>query len=261
MHILRVLRAFVRVNLQQDLAYRSDIAMQIILSLFWTLWELAGLGVIFANTPSIAGWNIWELIALSGMWRLVNGFMISVVWPNTELFNRGVREGTLDYMFLLPLNSQLHVSVRRMTIWRVWDTLMALAFIIIGLSNSTQITTLANVASFVVLTLVGVVIIYSLWIVLIALTFWFTKFDNNVTLLSALTNTGRFPATVYPVWLRLIVTFLVPIAVATTVPLQALRGELPLWQVAGFVLLGVAAVFVSSRVWKVGSRKYSGASA
>ncbi len=261
MHILRVLRAFIRVNLQQDLAYRSDIAMQIVLSLFWTLWEIASLGIIFSNTPSIAGWSIWELIALSGMWRLVNGFMISIVWPNTELFNRGVREGTLDYMFLMPLNSQFHVSVRRITIWRIWDVLMAAIFIAVGLSNSAQITTLPNIISFVVLTLTGLVIIYSLWIVLIALTFWFTKFDNNVTLLSALTNTGRFPATVYPAWLRLIVTFVIPIAVATTVPLQALRGELEVWQILGFVLIGVLAVFVSSRIWKVGSRKYSGASA
>ena len=72
---------------------------------------------------------------------------------------------------------------------------------------------------------------------------------------------GRFPATVYPAWLRLIVTFVIPIAIATTVPLQALRGELEVWQILGFVLIGVLAVFVSSRIWKVGSRKYSGASA
>ena len=61
---------------------------------------------------------------------------------------------------------------------------------------------------------------------MIAATFWFIKFDNNVTILQALLDTGRYPSTVYPFWLRLIVTFVVPIAVATTVPLQALRGEL-----------------------------------
>ncbi len=73
--------------------------------------------------------------------------------------------------------------------------------------------------------------IYSLWVVLIALTFWFVKFDNNVTILQALMDTGRYPVSVYPAWLRLIVTFVVPIAVATTVPMQALRGQLGGWQV------------------------------
>jgi ABC-2 type transport system permease protein len=97
--------------------------------------------------------------------------------------------------------------------------------------------------------------------VLIALTFWFTKFDNNVTLLSALADTGRFPATVYPIWLRVIVTFVIPIAVATTVPLQALRGDLPWWQIVLALAVGLVASFLSSQLWKAGVRRYSGASA
>ena len=86
--------------------------------------------------------------------------------------------------------------------------------------------TALNILTFILLTISGAIVIYSLWIVLIALTFWFTKFDNNVTILQALLDSGRYPATVYPAWLRIIVTFIIPIAVATTVPLQALRGDL-----------------------------------
>ena len=89
-------------------------------------------------------------------------------------------------------------------------------------------------------------ILYSLWIVLIAATFWFIKFDNNVTILQALLDTGRYPATVYPAWLRVIVTFVVPIAVATTVPLQALRGDLTGWQVLLF--LGISAASFLARL-------------
>ena len=39
----------------------------------------------------------------------------------------------------------------------------------------------------------------------------------------------------------MIVTFLIPIAVATTVPLQALRGDLSGLQVLGFLAIGLAA--------------------
>ena len=85
---------------------------------------------------------------------------------------------------------------------------------------------------------------------MIAATFWLTKFDNNVTILQALLNTGRYPASVYPYWLRMIITFLVPVAVATTVPLQALRGELGLGQIVFF--LGISAASFSGRLagWK-----------
>jgi ABC-2 type transport system permease protein len=103
-------------------------------------------------------------------------------------------------------------------------------------------------------------VIYSLWIVLIAATFWFIKFDNNVTILQALLDSGRYPATIYPGWLRLIVTFVVPIALATTVPMQALRGDLNGWQILLFLGVSAASFLVAWRVWKAGIKKYSGAS-
>jgi len=125
---------------------------------------------------------------------------------------------------------------------------------------SEQVATPLSVLSFLVLAASGIAVLYSLWIVMIAFTFWFVKFDNNVTILHALMDAGRYPATIYPAWLRMIVTFIIPIAVATTVPLQALRGDLLGWQVLQFIGIGVVSILLSSRVWKAGVKRYSGAS-
>ena len=119
----------------------------------------------------------------------------------------------------------------------------------------------SSVVQFTLLAFSGTIILYSLWIVMIALTFWFIKFDNNVTILQAMLDTGRYPATVYPPWLRMIVTFIVPVAVATTVPLQALRGELSGLQVLLYLAIGAAAFWLSTRIWRAGVKRYSGASA
>jgi ABC-2 type transport system permease protein len=81
-----------------------------------------------------------------------------------------------------------------------------------------------------------------------------------VTILQALMDAGRYPATVYPAWLRIIVTFIIPIAVATTIPLQALRGDLDAARVVLFFVIGIASFWVASRVWKSGLKQYSGAS-
>ena len=123
-----------------------------------------------------------------------------------------------------------------------------------------EVTSAAQILTFMLLSLSGMIVIYSLWIVLIALTFWFVKFDNNVTILQALMDAGRYPATVYPAWLRVIVTFIIPIAVATTIPLQALRGELSVIQVLTFLGVSVLSFLIATRVWKTGLKQYSGAS-
>jgi len=260
MHTLKLFITLFKLNVQQELAYRADALVNILLNLTWLGWELLSLSIIFSNTATLGGWGPGELIALLGVFRLINMLMAALIWPNTERFNTGVRDGTLDYTFLQPVNSLFLISFSRIVIWRAWDFILAMTLILSGLRLSGDSATPLNVVSFLFLVASGAAIIYSLWIVMIAFTFWFVKFDNNVTILQALLEAGRYPATVYPVWLRLIVTFVVPIAVATTVPLQALRGDLQGWQIMVFLGVSAASVFVASRVWKAGVRRYSGAS-
>lgn len=259
MNTLRLLGTLLKINIQQELAYRSDTVVNILLSLMWLGWELLSLNIIFSNTPTLGGWGPGDLIALLGVWRLVNTLMAALIWPNTEKFNASIRDGSLDYTLLQPANSQLLVSFSRIVIWRVWDIALAAALIATGISMNPPGAAL-NVVSFLLLTVSGALIIYSLWIALISCTFWFVKFDNNVTILQALMDSGRYPATVYPVWMRLIVTFVVPVAVATTVPLQALRGELGPWQILMFLGIGAVCLMVAAQIWKIGVRRYSGAS-
>jgi len=260
MYYLRLISTFIKINLQMSLAYRSEAVSEIVLDIIWLAWELLSLQIIFSNTVSLGGWGRGELIALLGVLMMVNTFMSALIWPNTEKFNASVRDGSLDYMLLQPVNSMFLVSFSRITVWRLVDLILAIALITVGVNMAGEVTTPLNILMFTVLTISGSMVIYSLWIVLIAFTFWFTKFDNNVTILQALTDTGRYPVTVYPWWLRVIVTYIVPIGLATTVPVQALRGELTGWNVLVFIGVSVVAFFIATRVWKVGVKKYSGAS-
>lgn len=260
MYFLRLIGTLLKINIQMSVAYRADTIINILLNLMWLGWELLSLNIIFSNTSTLGGWGIGELIALLGVFRLVNTLMVGLLWPNTEKFNASVRDGSLDYTLLLPANSQFLVSFARITVWRAWDLVLALILITVGINMSGDTTSLLSILKFLALTVSGAVVIYSLWIVLIAFTFWFTKFDNNVTILQALLDSGRYPATIYPAWLRIIVTFIVPIAVATTVPLQALRGDLSGMDVLIFLGVGIASFVVAALVWKFGVRRYSGAS-
>jgi len=268
MRALKLIQTFLKVNLQIALAYRVDTLVNILINLMWLGVELIGLQIIFSNTDRLAGWGPGELVSLLGVFRLVNMLMASVIWPATEKFNTSVRDGTLDYTLIQPANSLFLVSFSRIILWRVWDLALAIGLIVVGMRMSARdlasltsgVVSITSLMSFMVLLASGALVLYSLWVVLIALTFWFVKFDNNVTILQALLDSGRYPATVYPPWLRIIVTYLVPIAVATTIPMQGLRGDLSALQVFVFLGVGLASFLVALRVWKAGVRQYSGAS-
>jgi len=186
MQTLKLLSAFFKVNVQMSLAYRADTVVNILLNLMWLGWELLSLNIIFSNTETIGGWGFGELIALLGVFRLVHTLMIALIWPNTEKFNQSIRDGSMDYTLLQPINSMFLVTFSRITVWRIWDLILAIVLITVGINISGDTVTPLNILTFILLTVSGAVVIYSLWIVLIALTFWFTKFDNNVTILQAL---------------------------------------------------------------------------
>jgi len=260
MHTLKLLSAFFKVNVQLALAYRADTIVNILLNIMWLGWELLSLSIIFNNTTTLGGWGLPELIALLGVFRLVNTMMVALIWPNTERFNQSIRDGSMDYTILQPANSMFLVTFSRITVWRIWDLVLAIVLMVVGINMSGDLITPLHILSFILLAISGMIVIYSLWIILIAFTFWFTKFDNNVTIMQALMDSGRYPVTVYPVWMRIIVTYIIPIAVATTIPLQALRGELSIQKIVIFFMVAVVSFTVASQVWKSGLKRYSGAS-
>lgn len=260
MHQLNLIKTFLKVNLQIALAYRADTVINLLINLMWLGWELLGLSIIFSNTDTLAGWGPGELVALLGVFRLVNVLMASLIWPATEKFNTSVRDGSLDYTLIQPANSLFLISFSRIVVWRIWDLILAFILVAVGIQMSGGAPSLPSLIAFLLLAVSGALVIYSLWVVLIALTFWFTKFDNNVTILQALLDSGRYPVTVYPPWLRIIVTYLVPIALATTIPLQGLRGDLSALQVLIFLGVGAISFRVALWVWKAGVRQYNGAS-
>jgi ABC-2 type transport system permease protein len=72
---------------------------------------------------------------------------------------------------------------------------------------------------------------------------------------------GRWPVSLYPGWLRYGLTFVVPVAFATTVPAEALTGRLTWETSVGAVVFAIVLLLVSRLFWRVGLRHYAGASA
>src|SRR5919108_6577712 len=141
MNVLKLLSAFLKVNIQMSLAYRADAVVNILLNVMWLGWELLSLSIIFNNTDTIGGWDFGELIALLGVFRLVHTLMIALIWPNTEKFNQSIRDGSMDYTLLQPINSMFLVTFSRITVWRVWDLVLAIVLIVVGITMAADITT------------------------------------------------------------------------------------------------------------------------
>jgi ABC-2 type transport system permease protein len=138
---------------------------------------------------------------------------------------------------------------------------VGIVVIVVALFEGGVNISLWGALGFVVALLAGGIIIYSFILILSTLAFWYTKIENILVIFQSMYEAGRWPVTIYPGWLRMMLTFIVPIAFAITVPAEALTGRL-VWSVLlGAVALAVILLAGSRWFWKFGIRHYTGASA
>jgi ABC-2 type transport system permease protein len=71
---------------------------------------------------------------------------------------------------------------------------------------------------------------------------------------------ARYPLGLYPGWLRLVLTWIIPVGMITTLPAQALTGAASPWALAGMLALAVALTLASSALFRYGIRQYKSAS-
>ena len=261
MRPLRLMALFLRVGALNELQYRANFWLQLLQSAIALGTGLAVLGLVFSQTTALNGWSSSELIAVMGVHLLMGGLIGALVQPNMERLRNDIRQGTFDFVLTKPEDVQVLASMREIRIWSAVDVIVGAVVLVVGLGQLGRSIGLLDALAFGVLLIVGFLMIYCFWLILTTVAFWIVRVDEIHELFEGLYQSGRWPVTIYPGWLRLSLTFLVPIAFAITVPAQALTGRLTLEWAAGALAFGAIALYATRRFFQFGLKSYSGASA
>jgi ABC-2 type transport system permease protein len=201
------------------------------------------------------------MLALVGVYFITGGLIGLVIQPSLEQFINSVRDGTLDFTLVKPEDSQFLVTFQVVNIWKSIDIVLGCAVLLSALVKLAVRISLAQAAGFGLMLVAGAILIYSFWVILAALSFWFVRVENILVIFQSMYEAGRWPVSLYPGWLRFALTFIVPVAFATTVPAEALTGRLTNDTLLAGVLAAFLLFLLSRIVWRIGLRQYSGASA
>ncbi len=258
---LRLLATFFRLGAMNELQYRTNFWLQLGRTGIDLGAALFAVYVVYGHTDQLNGWQAAELIALLGVWTLMSGLVGLVVQPGMERLVEDVREGTLDFTLTKPEEAQVLVSIGQVRVWRLVDVAVGAAVIAGALAWLGRRTGLEEAGVFALTLCSGGAIIYSFWLMLSTVSFWFVRVGNILMVFHSLYRAAKWPVTIYPGWMRMVLTFVVPVAFAVTVPAGALVGRLPGEWLAGTVALAAAMLVLSRLFWQAGLRRYSGASA
>jgi ABC-2 type transport system permease protein len=257
---LRVGFLYLKVAAMNDLQYRANMVIQIIQALVALATGLVSLVLIFQYTDSLHGWSEWQLLALMGVYTIMGAVVAAIIQPNMQQLMDDIQQGNFDYVLTKPEDAQLLASVRQIQIWQGVDLITGLIILIVALINIGSSIGPIQTLAFVIVVVTGAVLIYCFWLILTTIAFWVVRMDQIVDLFEGAFAAGRYPVGIYPFWLKYSLTFLIPVAFAVTIPAEALTGRLGLSEFFGALGLLVLFVSASRTLWRIGLRRYSGAS-
>jgi ABC-2 type transport system permease protein len=256
----KLLGVQLRASLQISLQYRVDFLIGAFMALFWMAWNLGPMLVIWTRRPSVAGWTLPEALLVTAWFMLLKAVLEGAVQPSLLAVVEHIRKGTLDFVLLKPADAQFLVSTQKFEMNQIVDALGAVGLAVYAFLAMGKTPHLADVAVALLLTLASAGLLYALSIFVVSAAFWVVRLDNLIYLFNSIFDAARWPVQVFRGLMRWVFTFIVPLALMTTFPAEAMLGRLPLpvlaWSVVGAGAFG----WLSRRVWLSSIARYTSAS-
>ena len=262
MHYLRLIGHFARASIQEAAAYRANFFINGLHSALNLVTGILGLAILFGQVETVQGWTFAKTLALLGVYLTVGALRNLVFGPSLEALGGmegEVWSGKFDFMLLRPVNTQFLSSFRRWQPFALIDLALGLGVLGVAASLLSQSLSAAHLAAFLAALGAGVAILYSIVLAFTALVFWSPGFLFT-WVFDGVFQMARYPIGLYPGWLRLVLTWVVPVGVITTVPAEALSGAVTPTTLVGAIALAVALTAGASALFRLGLRRYASAS-
>jgi ABC-2 type transport system permease protein len=249
-----------RTSLALAMQYRSDFVIDGFVEVFWTITAIVPLFVVFGERPVVAGWSLGEALMVTGFFTLLQGVLEGAINPSMLLVVEGIRKGTFDFVLLKPKDAQFLVSTARVLPWRAVNLVTAVVLFAYGFHLLHRVPPVRDVLAAILLLATASTILYSLWMTSVSVAFWVVKIDNLTYFFGAVFDAARWPSSIFRGLLRLLFTFVVPLAMMTTFPAEALLGRSSPERIASAVAVAAILFTVARLVWRRALGHYTSAS-
>lgn len=240
--------------------YRSSLVMQMIAQLIMTAGDLLAVLVLMDRFLHIGRWQPAEVLFFFGV--------MQAAFAVTECFNRGlgtfngmIASGSFDTVLLRPKSLLLQVLCSRLDPRRFGSLLVGMAAIAVASATLRLRWTVGKVVLMLETLLGSVTLLLGLFLIEATVCFFSIR---SIEMVNTLTYGGRttcqYPIDIYPKPLRLLFTFVAPIALCMHLPVSVVLDrpmfDVPSWCAYAAPLAGVVFFALMSRAWYFGVRKY-----
>ena len=257
---LKVYSKFLHTSLASELEYKTNILIDLITAILSLIGSIFLLSIFFQNNGSIGGWEFIQALIIQGIYTVLNGITNTWFNPNLTEIVKHIREGTLDFVLLKPIDSQFFISLKKINPSGFLEIILGL-FLLLFCIRINQINVNLSFLTLSLITLTcSICILYSLWFFISTTTIWFVKTWNATEVLRSFLYIGRFPLNSFSFSLRIFFSVFIPIAFITTIPSEVFLGLSQLWKILLEVVVAILFLLTSRKFWLFALKFYSSAS-
>ena len=257
---LNVYKKFLHTSLASELEYKTNILIDLITAILSLVGSIFLLSIFFQNDKSIGGWEFEQALIIQGIYTILNGITNTWFNPNLTEIVKHIREGTLDFVLLKPIDSQFFISLKKLNPSGFLEIMLGF-FLLFFCIRINQIN--LNL-SFLTLSLItiscSICILYSLWFFISTTTIWFVKTWNAIEVLRSFLYIGRFPINSFSFSLRVFFSIFIPIAFITTIPSEVFLGISVFWKILLEIIVAIVFLLTSRKFWLFALKFYTSAS-
>jgi len=217
--------------------------------------------VIFSNTRTLAGWNFYQVLFLYAFAKII--ISINNGWARGGLntfASEYIRRGDFDFYLTKPVNPMILVSLSKPRIYQFIAVIFEIGLAVYAIVAGHISIGLTNLIWFLILAILGMILYYFLSVLTVVPAFWFIKIWSLQDLIGRLSQVMRYPAGVFPSFIRVILMSVFPIIAISYLPTNLLFNQVKIEYIIYIVILIIIFGTLTNFIWKLGQRHYSSAS-
>lgn len=238
--------------------YRVNFLIGAVSTIFMQAAGLLTVWVIMEQIPDLAGWSLPEILLIYGLITLsksINHMFADNLWTIGRDY---VRTGAFDRFMVRPIDPLFHLLADRFCHDGIGNFLVGAVLVIIAGSSLNIVWTPLMVGYLLLMVVSGGFIFIALNLMTAVSGFWLMDSVPVTRVVFEMHEFAKYPLTIYPRFIGVLLTALIPYGFASFFPATFLLGRdsnaLLAW---GAPLVAAVLMFIALIVWRFGLRHYS----
>lgn len=238
--------------------YRVNFLIGAVSTIFMQAAGLLTIWVVMGQIPDLVGWSLPEILLIYGLLTLsksINHMFADNLWT---LGRDYVRTGTFDRFMVRPVDPLFHLLADRFCHDGIGNFLVGAALVIIAAAQLNVAWSPQLVAYLALMVISGGFIFIALNLMTSVSGFWLMDSVPVTRVVFEMHEFAKYPLTIYPRFIGVLLTALIPYGFASFYPATFLlgRGDSPLLAWAA-PLVATVLMVIALGVWRFGLRHYS----